>query len=364
MRITILSSPPTETHGWGRYTRDLVLALAEQGTEIILITSTDAPPTPDLPLAGYHRVLPTLIHSPRLMSLRLLAAMLTVSRLTAGCEVVHVIAEPYSLAVPPGRRLIVTAHGTYIPQTASRPLIGAAYRQAYRRAEIICVSSYTQRQVHAVLPGAHTTVIPNGVHAERYQRPGLHQEKHGPTLLAVGQIKPRKGFHILAQAMRTIRAAIPDAEAVFIGDMSDSNYCDTIQAQLKADGIVNAVRWLGRVPEAVKLGWYHAADVFVLPAVNVDGRFEGFGLVYLEASAAGLPAIGTRDCGAEDAIRDGETGFLVPQNDPQATADAAIRLLQNADLRARLGAAGVVYAEQNGWEAIARRVVEVYRTRR
>ena len=77
--------------------------------------------------------------------------------------------------------------------------------------------------------------------------------------------------------------------------------------QLEADGLQEAVHILGRVPDETLLGWYHAADVFALPAINVGGKFEGYGLVYIEASAAGLPVVGTLDCGAEDAIRDGET---------------------------------------------------------
>jgi phosphatidylinositol alpha-1,6-mannosyltransferase len=362
MRIAMLASPPNETHGWGRYTRDVIIALAALGTQVVLITSGDAPETPDLPLASYHRVLPSLIHAPRLMSLRLLAAIPTVQRLTADCDLIHVTAEPYVLAVPPTRRLIVTAHGTYVPQTATRPLIGLLYRSAYRRAKIICVSSYTQKQVQAAIPDADTTVILNGVDASRYQQQGELPEKSAPTILAVGQVKARKGFHILAKAMRRIREAVPDAEAIFIGDTSDNNYYLSVQAQLQADGLTNAVHWLGHAPESIKLGWYQAADVFALPAVNIDGRFEGFGLVFLEASAAGLPVVGTLDCGAEDVIRDGETGFLTAQNDPDATADAIIRLLKDPVLRSRMGIAGAAYAAKHGWENNARRVLEVYQS--
>jgi phosphatidylinositol alpha-1,6-mannosyltransferase len=365
MRVAMLSPAPVKTYGWGRYTRDLVKSLAACGAEITLITAVDAPPQPDpqpdLPVAAYHRILPSLTPPPRLSSLRLLASIPAVRHLSAGCDVIHTFAEPYALACALSRQVFVTAHGTYVARTTARPIVGRLYRRVYRQATIICVSGYTQRAVQAVLPALHTVVIPNGVDAARYQhRPVDLPEKRGPTILAVGQVKARKGFHILAQAMRQVRAAVPGAQAVFIGDMADAAYCDLVKAQLNADGLADAVRWLGRVPDETLLGWYHAADVFALPALDAGGKFEGFGLVYLEASAAGLPVVGTRDCGAEDAIRDGKTGFLVPQNDPSATADALIRLLNDSDLRARMAAAGVAFARENGWDRVARRVLDLY----
>jgi phosphatidyl-myo-inositol dimannoside synthase len=146
-------------------------------------------------------------------------------------------------------------------------------------------------------------------------------------------------------------------------DTSDTAYCNAIRAQLEADQLTDTVHLLGRVPDDVLLGWYHAADVFALPALNVDGKFEGFGLVYLEASTAGLPVIGTRDCGAEDAIRDGETGYLIAQNDVTATSQALIRLLSDSDLRSRMGAAGTNFAMQNSWERVAARVLAQYHER-
>ncbi len=370
MRVAMLSVAPVNTHGWARYTRDLITALAGQGVEIVLITATDADPHTDLPVAAYHRILPSLIDGRRLTTLRMLATIPTVQRLAAGCDIIHAVVEPYALLTLLSRRVIVTAHGTYVPKTIARSIIGSLYRRAYRRATILCVSSYTERQVRAALPGVHTVMIPNGVDVDRYQqhvgagyiRP-LQIKKQGPTVLAVGQVKPRKGFHILAQAMKIVREAIPDAQAVLIGTISDPVYRDSVQQQIDANGLTGAIHWLGRVPDDILLSWYHAADVFALPALNVDGRFEGFGLVYLEASAAGLPVIGTRDCGAEDAIREGETGFLVPQNDPAATAQAIIRVLQDAGLRTRMGAAGTAFARQHSWEQAAQRVHDLYRTK-
>jgi len=360
MHIAILSALPTVTSGWGRYSHDLVTALAKHGVQVTLLTSTDAPTNIALPVTAYHRVLPPCIPLPRAAGLRMLLARLNVAQLTASCQVIHATAEPYAISAPPNKPLVVTAHGTYIPKTLHWRFVGGHYRHAYQRAAIISVSSYTERQVRTALPTLRPIVIPNGVDAQRYQQAVPLPSKQGPTLLAVGALKARKGFHILAQAMKAIRQSIPDARAVFIGDDSDADYRQQIVDILERDGTADAVTITGRLSDEALLGWYQAADVFALPALNVDGKFEGFGLVYLEASAAGVPVIGTLDCGAEDAIRDGETGYLVPQNDPAAVANAAIRLLRGASLRERMGVAGRAFANQHTWDHIAAQVIDLY----
>ena len=95
------------------------------------------------------------------------------------------------------------------------------------------------------------------------------------------------------------------------------------------------------------------------PVTAADGGFEGFGIVYLEASACGTPCIGTLDCGAEDAIVDGETGLLVEQ-DVDSVASALERLLGDAELRARMGSAGRRHAGSQTWASNAARVAAIY----
>jgi len=363
IHVAVLTATPLPSHGWGRYSRDLIGALTAQGTRITLITTTDAPDDPDLPIESYHRVLPGLNPAGRRLTPRLLAAAPTVRRLSAGCDVLHVIAEPHMLsAMLSPLPKVVTAHGTYLPLTTQRRGVGMLYRMLYRRSRIICVSHYTEKRVQAVLPRANTTVIANGVDAARYQQmPATLPEKHGPTILSVGQAKMRKGFHLLGAAMVDVRKEIPGAKAVIIGDTSaDPTFVGSISRRLEALGHADAVQWLGKVPDETLLGWFHTADVFALPALNIGHNFEGFGLVYLEASAAGLPVIGTRECGAEDAIRDGETGLLIPQDNPFALAEALIRLLKDSDLRARMGDAGKRTAAEYTWTRAAEQVRQVY----
>src|SRR5689334_12769630 len=131
MRVAMLSTQPISTNGWGHYTRELVTALAAQGVKVDLITAVDAAEQPDLDVSGYHRVLPSLTPPKRFSSLRLLGSVPSVHRLIGEADVVHVVAEPYALAVPFVRNLFVTAHGTYLPRSATRPVVGSLYRAIF-----------------------------------------------------------------------------------------------------------------------------------------------------------------------------------------------------------------------------------------
>jgi phosphatidylinositol alpha-1,6-mannosyltransferase len=218
--------------------------------------------------------------------------------------------------------------------------------------------------LQGALPGLQPEMIGSGVQVDRFAAaPDALPAKAGPTVLSVGVNKSRKGFHVLLEAMARVRREVPDAQCVIIGDDSNAAYQVVLKEIITRHELDGCVRILGRVPEETLIGWYHAADVFALASINTGGQFEGFGLVHLEAGAAGLPAIGTLGCGAEDAIDDGETGYLVPQGDPDALAAAITRLLRNPDLRARLGAANHAKAQAHTWDRVAARVRAVYEGR-
>jgi phosphatidylinositol alpha-1,6-mannosyltransferase len=364
IRAAFLTPAVSRHYGWARYALELAQALATQGVEVVALTQPGATRDEAEGLTDLRPVLPRLVPRPRLFVARSLLAIPRVRRVTADCDLLHVIAEPYSIlgAAAAGQRpLVVTAHGTYVPQTARRRLIGALYRRAYRRAHLIAVSEFTADQVRAALPGSAPAVIRNGVHVARFQQPAPAPAKRGPTILATGGVKARKGTHLLVEALVRVRERVPDAQLVVTGIQLEPDYLARVQEQVRALGLTDCVHLLGQVPEEELRGWYQHADVFALPSLTVGEKFEGFGLVFLEASACGLPVIGTTGSGVAEAVRDGETGLLVPQNDVPALADAITRVLTDADLRARLGTAGRAYAETQDWAQVAARVVTVYR---
>lgn len=363
MRVALLSPGISTRYGWARYALELARALSGQGIEVVALTQPGETAQGNDGLADLRPVLPHLVPRPRLFVVRSLLAIPRVCRASGDCDLLHVVAEPYSIlgAAAAGRRpLVVTAHGTYVPQTARRRLVGALYCRAYRRAHLIAVSEFTAGQVRAALPGSAPRIIHNGVHVAHFRQPAPAPAKRGPTILATGGVKARKGTHLLVEALARVRQRVPDAQLVVTGIQLEPDYLAQVQEQVRALGLADCVHLPGQVSEEELRGWYQHADVFALPSLTVGEKFEGFGLVFLEASACGLPVIGTMGSGVAEAVRDGETGLLVPQNDVPALAETIVRVLTDDALRARLGAAGRAYAETQDWSQVARRVITVY----
>lgn len=364
MRVALLTPDLDPSYGWARHALELARALREQGVRVVALTQSGSRPPIEAVLDDIRPALPRLVPPSRGFILRSLAALSRVRRAVSDGELLHVIAEPYSLvaALAAGQRpLVVTAHGTYVPQTARRRIVGRLYRQVYRRAHLIAVSRYTAAQVQATLPEADLTVIPNGVHFARFQVPAPAPAKAGPTVLAAGGVKVRKGTHVLVAALARVRERVPEAQLVVTGRQDNPAYLAQVKRQIAELGLESAVHLVGQIPEPDLLGWYQHADVFALPSLTVSGSFEGFGLVVLEASASGLPVIGTTGSGVEEAVIEGQTGLLVPQDNAPALADAIIRLLTDAPLRQRMGAVGRDYARTQDWAVVAGRVIALYR---
>ena len=362
MRVALVAPDFAAAYGWASYALDLGRSLSMQDVEVIALAQAGGTVAPTLGAARVERVLPRLVPMRRGFLIRSLLAAQRVRRAVTGCDLLHVVAEPYAplaLWSAGARPLVVTAHGTFVPKTVARPLVGWLYRRAYTHARLIAVSEYTAAQVRTALPGADPVVIHNGVDFARFQPPQPDPGKHGPTVLASGGVKGRKGTHVLVEAFAQVRQQIPDARLIVTG-ATEPDYQAQVEALIAQHGLGDAVRLAGMIPEAELLAWYQHADVFALPSRNVGGKFEGFGLVFLEAGAAGLPVIGTHGSGLAEAVIEGETGMLVPQDDASALADVIVRLLRDPALRTRMGTAGRAHAERQDWGAVAARVRDIY----
>jgi phosphatidylinositol alpha-1,6-mannosyltransferase len=176
----------------------------------------------------------------------------------------------------------------------------------------------------------------------------------------VGALKPRKGYDVALEAVGIASRELPDLHYVVLGEGESGDHAGRLRRRAQELGLDERVHLLGSVASDELVAWYLRADVFLLLPVNVGGSFEGLGLAYLEAAAAGKPCIGTRDCGAAEAVIDGETGFLVPQGDAVAAADSLIRLLESRELRMRLGEAGRRRVDGLTWARLAERLQKEY----
>lgn len=270
----------------------------------------------------------------------------------------HVVTSPASAALGVSRRIPVIQylHGD---EFRHRPRL---VQFAVRRADaVVAVSRHASDlaiaarcdpgKVHVVHPGVDLPVQAVNGRAER------------PTVLTVSRMfASYKGHDSMIRALPRIRQRVPAVEWVVIGD---GPLRPKLEAMAASAGIADSVRFLGKVPDRQRDEWLGKAHVFALPSrlpkEGIGG--EGFGIVYLEAGAHGLPVVGVAEGGALDAIVDGETGRLVAPTDHEALANAVVDLLVDPERAAKLGEAGAQRARRFSWErhahAVERLVHEV-----
>jgi phosphatidylinositol alpha-1,6-mannosyltransferase len=180
-----------------------------------------------------------------------------------------------------------------------------------------------------------------------------------PVIACVSRLVRRKGQDTLLHALPMIRAAVPDAALLLVGEGGYRNDLERLAARL---GVADAVVFTGGVAHGELPAHYAAADVFAMPCRTRRAGLdvEGLGIVYLEASATGLPVLAGDSGGAPDAVRDGETGYVVDGRDVHAVAERLITLLRNVGLRARFGAEGRAWVEQAWrWDVQAYRLTQL-----
>ncbi len=180
------------------------------------------------------------------------------------------------------------------------------------------------------------------------------------VLLSAARLVPRKGLDTMIRLLPDIAATIPEAVYWIVGGESDSER-RRLEELARTAGVADRVRFLGEIPHGDLPGLYAACDVFVmLNRTMPDGDIEGFGIVFLEASACGKPVVGGRSGGAVEAVRDGQTGFLIPQDADDTAVSVIVRLLSDPELRKRLGEVGRRWAIRHfSWDRTARRVARV-----
>jgi glycosyltransferase involved in cell wall biosynthesis len=366
MRALLVTDSLSPRGGWGRYGLGVTRGLSALGVECRVLMEYRAEP---VALPGV-RAVPCLsspmgaLDRPR--SIAWNAGQLL--RHARGADVVHFLVEPYAtaslpLGLPP---TFLSVHGTY----AVSPLHGdrhtrALYRAALRRARaVFCSSRFTREALARRLPLDTLETVPLGLDRPAGVEPPAGEPprlRGRPILLGVGALKERKGYHVTLRAMARLRGRFPGLRYYLVGDDADRKYVRRLRAEIAALGLERHAEIVGPATEAELRAYYRQADLFILTPINVERGFEGFGLVYLEAGAFGKPVVGSRDCGAEDAVDDGVTGLLAPQHDDEAIAERATAILADPELAGRLGAAGRARAERQTMDAVARRYLEAYR---
>jgi glycosyltransferase involved in cell wall biosynthesis len=255
------------------------------------------------------------------------------------------------------QRLVLTFHGSEILNFASSPLrrwlarrlIGHAHR-------VSTLTTYTQELLLTHFPEAADKMLltPGALRTDFAVVPMRPERPKGKiVVLTVGRLHPRKGQLLTLQALQRLPRELRDRiEYWVVGGCAKGNYEERLRSCALADPSVT-VRFFGNIPDDELSEVYDNSDIFAMTSVNHGYSVEGFGLVYLEAAAHGLPIVAHKVGGVPEAVRDGETGLLVPPHRPDELADAFARLIVDDTLRRRLGEAGRAWARRNCWQESA-----------
>lgn len=379
MRIAVLTDSLADTDGVGRYTIRLLRAIEakEPGTQVEVALARKHPGISSaVPKHWPVRVvLPPdyffYMSRPRFLAF-LAASVARVLPMARRADVVHSIKDyPHCYVGLLAARLarkpcVMTAHGTYSVVPLSDPRHARRARAAFPRfGRILCVSEYTRRRMAELLPLENLEVVKNAVDAAHYAptkgRMVGKPWSRGPYTLGIGALKERKGHHLSIAGFLQVAREFPELRHFVVGSHEKGDpYVEGILASIRAAGCEGRVVFLGNITEEEKVDLLQGAIAFLhTPVVASDGGFEGFGIVYLEAAASGVPSIATLGSGAEDAVVDGRTGFLV-RADPGSVAAPLLALLRDADLRSAMAAGAAAYAREQTWERNAERVLAIY----
>jgi len=243
----------------------------------------------------------------------------------------------YLAARKPHHVLVITHHSDVVRQVRMRSVLQPLFRAVMARADAIIATSqrYVESSEELRPYRSRVRVIPYGINLEQFS-PSLKQlrsardlrTKYGERIvLATGRLIYYKGFETLLESMTEV-----DGHLVLIGD---GPLGSALRSKAQMLGIESRVTFAGEIHQSEIPSWYRAADVFVLSSI---ARSEAFGIVQLEAMAAGLPVVNTQlDSGVPFVSIDGQTGFTVPPLDPRSLARAINALLADRELRERLG---------------------------
>lgn len=258
-----------------------------------------------------------------------------------------------------GLRSIIYIHGEEISSRMSYDVDGHRRRRALAEADgIVAVSRFTREALETTMgvPAAKIALISNGVDLQRFTprarrddllaRYGLAGRR---VLLTVGRLYARKGMDRVIASLPAVRQVLPDISYLLVGD---GPYRPVLEQLAEDLGVRDAVVFAGSVADSELIDHYALADAFIMANREMpDGDTEGFGLVFLEANACGIPVIAGKAGGSVDAVTDEVNGLVVDGEQTAQIAAAIVRLFQDDLLRQRLIETGKVVAARSGWDS-------------
>ncbi|WP_424629915.1 glycosyltransferase family 4 protein [Bradyrhizobium sp. SYSU BS000235] len=370
MNILMLTSEfAPATGGIGTYAREIAFAASQLGARVTVIApdyaadSTAEDRALPFRLVRFHGGL----HSMKNLPAKILLAHSKVR--IEDFDIIHAADWPFFIPLALARhrtqaRLLMTVHGTEINETQT-PLKRAAIRAAGvfgPRTEVAANSRFTRElfRERFAIDEERVNAIPLGV-SEFWFKPrgrrkdvrkayGIDQDKI--VMVTVARLTRRKGHHLtLAALERLPRELRQRITWLVIGPKGESDYVAEMREMVEKSDC--EIHLLGSLTNEQIRDIYGASDFFCLTGVpDPSGRVEGFGLVYLEAGAGGLPSVATAIGGVPDAVLADETGLLVEPN-VEAVAQAIVEMVDDSDTRSILAAGASSHARALSWERCA-----------
>lgn len=358
MRMCFLNHDLKDSSGAGRFGLNLIsrLRATDSKTQVLALTSFGC---------GHH--LEKAILSPNIF--KLILVLPRVRGIFKNFDIIHALdGWPYGVlaaicVIGTGKPFIITAIGTGAVKPLydwRRLILAWAYRRASR---LVAISKNTRQEILRVLPDLKIEVINHAVDAREFQGEpdaGLSIEERAtiaglkPYILSVGGWKKRKGFEYSFPAFAEISKNFPNFKYVICGIGSKPQLTDPL-------GITGKVFYFKGVRWPFLRSLYRNAELFMLLPVDDNKDIEGFGFVFLEAAAAGLPVIGTLESSAEDAVFDGHNGFLVPPRNAPKAAEAAIRILADSRLKQSFRAGSLDFVKHMSWTQVVESYSVIYK---
>lgn len=241
--------------------------------------------------------------------------------------------------------------GPHWPYILGLPLVRLWNRRLDGR---VAVSEWAKQTISRYMPGQYE-IVPNGIDFARFATPSpqpqAFRDSH-PTILYVGRLEPRKGVEYLIRAFALIKADLPKARLVIVGDGGLRERCQHLVRRLKVDEVF----FEGHVPAPQLPGYFQRADVVCVPSTGN----ESFGIVLLEAMSAGTPVVASRINGFRTLVEDGKTGVFAGPRDPNSVAEAVLEVLASPERRRELIENGQEKARRYDWFNVAGDLLSYY----
>ncbi len=359
MNICFLTHDLRSDYGAGVFSHRLVKAMVDyKNSKVVVLTSEYSGSPYELAILYPQKI-------------KLLRKCLHIRRIMRDCDIIHALdGFPYGvlavlLSRGLGKKVIITAVGSGAIIPLYKFFWSWLMRYSYRHADVVtAISNFTKLEILKKMPDFSIRVINHGVDIKNFERAHTGAGElavHQPYLLSVGTLRWRKGYHFSIRAFATIAEEFPDLHYIIVGKKYKQDYYLRLQNLIDELNLRNRVFILEDVNSAEKLAAiYKSAELFSLFSQNVNHDVEGFGLVFLEAAAAGLPVVGAKNCGIDDAVQEGKNGLLVATRNPNDFANAISAILRDQELKKQMAEQSLAFARECTWEKRIAEYIDIY----